>query len=158
MEISSEVSRADKAAFARILESSGFFYDFEVEVVMSLLEETVEHGEEKSGYYWLRYIENGKVIAFATYGPNSCTIDSWDLYWIAVSEEYRNKHIGSLILNDVEKRAKDKGCRILWIETAGRSLYEPTRYFYIKNGYELAGTLKEYYGPGDDKLVYRKEL
>lgn len=158
MEISFEISEADKAAFTEILASSGFFYDFEIEVVMSLLDETLDVGEEKSGYYWIRLIDSGKVIAFATYGPNSCTIHSWDLYWLAVHEDFRNKHIGSLILNDVEKRTKAHGGKILWIETAGRPLYEPTRHFYIKNKYELAGVLKEYYGPGDDKLVYRKEL
>jgi len=158
MEISFEVSQDDKASFTEILASSGFFYDFEIEVVMSLLDETFESGEEKSGYHWIRLIESGKVIAFATYGPNPCTMHSWDLYWLAVSEEQRNKHIGSFLLKKVEERTKTLGGRILWIETAGRPLYEPTRHFYIKNDYELESTLREYYGPGDDKLVYRKEL
>jgi len=43
-------------------------------------------------------------------------------------------------------------------ETSGRPLYEPTRQFYLKNGYELEATLREFYGSGDDKLVYRTEL
>jgi GNAT superfamily N-acetyltransferase len=158
MEISFEVSKADRAAFSEILASSGYFYDFEIDVTLSLLDDTCENGEEKSGYYWIRVLESDKVIGFATYGPNPCTSHSWDLYWLAVHEDFRNKHIGSVMLKKVEEQTKIHGGKILWIETAGRPLYEPTRHFYTKNNYELEGSLRDYYGPGDAKLVYRKEL
>lgn len=158
MEISFNATLADRAVFGEILASSGYFYDFEIEIALSLLDDTCENGEEKSGYYWVKVIDEGKVTGFATFGPNPCTMNSWDLYWIAVHEEYRNKHIGSVILKSVEEQVKAHGGKILWIETSGRPLYEPTRHFYSRNNYELEGSLRDYYGPGDAKLVYRREL
>jgi len=135
-----------------------FFYDFEIEVALSLADETFTHGEEKSGYYWIKLVEEGEIIGFATFGPNPSSVHSWDIYWIAMHEEQRNKHYGSLILKESENRILSLGGKIAWAETSGRPLYEPTRHFYERNGYELEATLREFYGPGDSKLVYRKEL
>lgn len=157
-EVSYEITPADRPYLESILRSSGFFYDFEVDVALSLADETFEKGDEKSGYYWVKLTEDGKPIGFANFGLNPSSVHSYDLYWIAVLEEYRQKHYGSLILKKSEERIKELGGKIVWIETSGRPLYEPTRYFYLKNGYELEGTLRDFYGPGDAKLVYRKEL
>jgi len=157
-DISFEITRADRAALEKILSSSGYFYDFEIEVALSLADETIEKGQEKSGYYWVRLLDNGEIIGFACFGPNPSSVHSWDLYWIAIHEEHRKKHYGSLILKNAEERISSLEGKIVWIETSGRPLYEPTRHFYLKNGYELEATLREFYGPGDDKLIYRKVL
>jgi GNAT superfamily N-acetyltransferase len=157
-EISFEISPADRPVLEKILASSGYFYDFEIEVALSLADETFVQGQEKSGYYWVRLLEEGQVVGFANFGPNPSSVHSWDLYWIAIQEEHRKKHYGSVILKEVEERVRLLGAKILWIETSGRPLYEPTRHFYTRNGYELEATLREFYGPGDPKLVYRKEL
>jgi GNAT superfamily N-acetyltransferase len=157
-EVSFEISPVDRAALESILVSSGYFYGFEIDVALSLADETFAKGQEKSGYYWIRLIEDSKVIGFASFGPNPSSMHSWDLYWIAVHEAFRKKHYGTLILREAEKRIMSLGGKIVWIETSGRPLYEPTRHFYLKNGYELEATLREFYGPGDAKLVYRKEL
>jgi len=157
-EISFKLTPADRPAMEKILASSGFFYDFEIEVALSLVDETLEKGEEKSGYYWVRLLEEGKVIGFSNFGLNPSSVHSFDLYWLAVLEEYRKQRYGSLILHEAEKRIKSLGGKIVWIETSGRPLYEPTRHFYLKNGYELVATLRDFYGPGDSKLVYRKEV
>lgn len=156
--ISFDLTPGDRPALEQILSSSGYFYDFEIEVALSLADETFEKGQEKSGYYWIRLLEDSKVIGFANFGPNPSSVYSWDLYWIAIQEEYRKKHFGSLILKEAEERIRSLGGRIVWIETSGRPLYEPTRHFYLKNGYETEATLRDFYGPGDDKIVYRKFL
>jgi GNAT superfamily N-acetyltransferase len=157
-EISFEISPADRSELKAILSSSGFFYDFEIEVALSLADETFDKGQEGSGYYWVRLIEDGKVIGFANFGPNPSSVHSYDIYWLAVLDKFRQKHYGSLILKKAEERIKELGGKIAWIETSGRPLYEPTRHFYLKNGYEIEGTLRDFYGPGDAKVVYRKEL
>jgi len=157
-EISYNINIGDRIAFKTILESSSFFYDFEVELALSLLDEAVEKGQEESGYFWIKLIDDEKVVGFANFGPNPCSTHSWELYWLAVHEKVRNKHYGKQLLAEVEKIVADKGGKFLWIETAGRSLYEPTRHFYLNNGYDLVVTLEEFYGPGDAKLIFRKEL
>ena len=156
--LSYNIGIGDRIAIKSILESSGYFYDYEVNIALSLFDESIEKGQQESGYYWIKVIDEDKTVGFTAFGPNPCTTHSWDLYWIAILEKMRNRHFGGLLLSAVEESVAEKKGKILWIETAGRPLYEPTRYFYLKNGYELSATLKEYYGENDDKLVFRKEI
>lgn len=156
--LSYELEDKDIDSFVSILQSSDFFYDFEVGIVISIFDETMEKGQRESEYFWVKLIQEGKIRGFAVFGPNPSTVGSWDLYWIAVSDEYRNKHFGSIILKDVELRAREDGCRVLWVETAGRPLYLPTRGFYESCDYEKVAQLKDYYDEGDDKVIYRKIL
>lgn len=157
MELIKGIKQGDKDELRTILESTGFFYDFEVDTALGLVDETCSKGDD-AGYFWMKIAEEGKVVAFATYGNNPCSVHSFDLYWIAVREEARGKHYGKNLLDAIEKDVLERGGKILWIETSGRSLYKPTEAFYMSRGYELAASLKDFYGPADPKQIYRKEL
>jgi ribosomal protein S18 acetylase RimI-like enzyme len=158
MEILKGIKEGDKNDLRTILESTGFFYDFEVDTALGLVDETCSKGGDESGYYWMKIVDGGRIVAFATYGNNACSVHSFDLYWIAVRHESRGKHYGSLLLDAIEDDVRSRGGKILWIETSGRELYKPTEAFYVSRTYELAASLKDFYGPGDPKQVYRKEL
>jgi ribosomal protein S18 acetylase RimI-like enzyme len=157
MELIKGIKEGDKDELRTILESTGFFYDFEVDTALGLVDETCSKGDE-AGYFWMKIADEGKVVAFATYGNNPCSVHSFDLYWIAVRQEARGKHYGKTLLEAIEADVKERGGKILWIETSGRSLYKPTEAFYLSRGYELAASLKDFYGQGDPKQIYRKEL
>jgi hypothetical protein len=49
------------------------------------------------------------------------------------------------------------GSRV-YIETSARSLYEPTRAFYLARGYSQVAELEDFYAPGDAKAMYVKVL
>ena len=148
----------DKIAIEDILRSTKFFYEFEIQTALEIADETLNKGGEKSGYYWMKIVDEDGLVAFANYGKNAFSTHSWDLYWIAVHRESRNKKLGSLLLRAIEKDVIDRGGKILWIETSGRPLYASTEGFYHNNGYELQASLKEFYGPGDPKQIYSKVL
>lgn len=141
-----------------ILNSSGFFYDFEVDIALSIFDETIKKGQEKSGYFWNLVEEDDKILGFSIFGPNPSTIDSWDLYWLVVSNKHRNESLGTALLEDAERIAREKKCNLLWVETSGRKQYFPTRKFYESLEYKKAATLKGYYAPDDDMVIYRKDL
>lgn len=152
------VTPGDKPRIKKLLEESGFFYPFEVDVVMELIDVTTAAQNDSSGYYWIILEENGKILGFANFGPNPCSVHSWDLYWLAIDTSLKNKGLGSLLLQKTEERVIREGGRIVWAETSGRSLYQPTVAFYHKKGYTLNATLDEFYGPGDPKLIFSKKL
>lgn len=156
--VSKGIKPDDRKNIEEILRSSGFFYEFEIETALEIADETLEKGTEKSGYYWLKATDEDGVIAFANYGKNAFSTHSWDLYWIAVHQNSRNKKLGTVMLKAIEDDVKKLGGKILWIETSGRPLYAATEGFYRKNGYELAASLKDFYGPGDPKQIYSKAL
>jgi len=157
-QVSRGIKPEDRKYIEEILRSSGFFYEFEIETALEIADETLEKGTERSGYYWLKATDEDGVIAFANYGKNAFSTHSWDLYWIAVHQNSRNKKLGSVMLKAIEDDVRRLGGKILWIETSGRPLYASTEGFYRKNGYELAASLKDFYGPGDPKQIYSKEL
>jgi GNAT superfamily N-acetyltransferase len=157
-EITAGIKSNERKKIEEILRSAGFFYEFEIETALEIADETVSKGMEKSGYYWLKASDEDGIVAFANYGKNAFSTHSWDLYWIAVHQNSRNKKLGSLLLKAVEDDVKKRGGKILWIETSGRPLYASTEGFYKRNGYELQASLKDFYGPGDPKQIYSRQL
>jgi GNAT superfamily N-acetyltransferase len=139
-----------------ILKSTGFFYDFEIEIALGLVDDTITYGTEECGYHWMKITDDDGVVAFANYVKNTFSVHSWDLYWIAVHQNSRQKKLGSMLLKAVEDDVRNSGGKILWLDTSGRPLYEPTQIFYRKNGYTLNASLKDFYGPGDPKQIYSK--
>lgn len=140
-----------------IIKSSGFFLDHEIPVAVGLVEEWLSE-KEKSGYYFIFIDFSDRPAAFACYGEIPCTVGSYDLYWIASHDDYRGKGLGTLLLNEVERKIKEINGRLLYIETSMKDLYAPTRHFYLKNKYKKEAVFKNFYNIGDHKVIYSKEL
>jgi GNAT superfamily N-acetyltransferase len=156
--VSKEIKPEDRTTIEEILRSTGYFYEFEIEIALYLADETLTRGHEDSGYYWMKVTDGNGMVAFANYAKNSFSIHSWDLYWIAVHQNSRNKKLGSILIKAIEEDVKASGGKILWVETSGRPLYASTESFYKRNGYSLQASLKDFYAPGDPKQVYSKVL
>jgi GNAT superfamily N-acetyltransferase len=156
--ISEGITKSDRKSIEEILRSTEFFYEFEIQTALEIADETISKGMEKSGYYWLKATDEDGIVAFANYGKNAFSTHSWELYWIAVHQNSRQKKLGSALLQAAEENVIKYGGKILWIETSGRPLYASTEGFYKRNGYELHASLKDFYGPGDPKQVYVKFL
>ncbi|MFZ0283265.1 MAG: GNAT family N-acetyltransferase [Bacteroidales bacterium] len=156
--VSKGITLNDRKDIEEILRSSGFFYEFEVATALEIADDTLAKGGEKSGYYWLKVVDEDGFAAFANYGKNAFSTHSWDLYWIAVHQKSRNRKLGTLLLKAVEDDVRERGGKILWIETSGRPLYDSTEKFYQRNGYHLEASLRDFYGPGDPKQIYSRTL
>jgi len=156
--VSKGIGEDDLKGIEEILRSTDFFYEFEIEIALGLAEQTVAEGAEECGYYWMKITDETGLVAFANYVKNSFSVHSWDLYWLAVHQRARHKKFGSLLLKEVEDDIRRSGGKILWLDTSGRPLYAPTEAFYIKNGYTLQASLKDFYATGDPKQVYSKIL
>jgi GNAT superfamily N-acetyltransferase len=152
------ITPEDRKGVEEILRSTKYFYEFEIQTALEIADETTSKGVEKSGYFWMKIMDEDGLVAFANYGKNAFSTHSWDLYWIAVHQNSRNKKLGSVLLKAIEDDIREMGGKILWIETSGRPLYASTESFYRKNGYELQASLREFYGPGDPKQIYSKVL
>lgn len=156
--ISRGINPEERDSVEEILRSTGYFYEFEIATALEIADDTIIKGTEKSGYFWMKISDEDGVVAFANYGKNAFSVHSWELYWIAVHENSRNKKLGSVLLKAVEEDIRSMKGKILWIETSGRPLYASTEAFYRKNGYILQASLKDFYGPGDPKQIYSKLL
>ena len=83
--------------------------------------------------------ENGGIIG-------GCIAEAYEFHWsrmylgiLWVDERYRHQGIGSMILREVERIAREKGCRVVTLGTASYM----ARPFYEKHGYTVFTTLKK---------------
>jgi len=75
-----------------------------------------------------------------------------------VAPEEQGRGLGREIIGRSEKVAADLGGTRMFVDTAGRAQYAPTRAFYERMGYEVAAWIDDFYAPGDAKVVYAKAL
>ena len=148
---------ADTPAILALTEGTGVFHPHEIETLGGLLAEYHQDYQE-SGHVAVSDERDGQVVGFAYYAPDSMTDRTWYLYWIAVSRNVQARGIGAELLRHVEADIRARRGRLLFIETSSQPSYEPTRRFYVRHGYAVAATLRDYYRDGDDMVVFGKRL
>ena len=145
-------SAADIGRVSSLVDATGFFSREEGEVAIELVGERLEKGEA-SGYAFLFAEREEELLGYACYGRTPGTVSSYDLYWIVGSPAHQGSGVGSSLLTEVESRIRRAGGTQIWIDTSGRAQYEPTRAFYRRRGYRQEARLRDFYAPGDDKLI-----
>jgi ribosomal protein S18 acetylase RimI-like enzyme len=141
----------------RISESSGFFSTEEVDVAMELVQERLSKGTD-SDYYFIFAEQDGNAVAYSCFGPIPFTVESYDLYFIAVDNNLRGMGIGKGLLNITEIAIAKQGGKRIYVETSNKEQYSSTRSFYLHCGYHQEVILKDFYAPGDDKVIYLKVI
>lgn len=146
---------SDSQAIRAIVTSSGFFSAAEIDVAVELIDDRLTRGE-KSDYRFLFADLEGELVGYTCYGEIACTVGSYDLYWIAVHEKCRGLGLGKRLDDQTVRAIAAIGGRRVYAETSGKAQYEPTRAFYRACGYFEEGRFKDFYAPGDDKVVFTK--
>ncbi len=152
-----DVSYDDPENVREIVASTGFFYDFEVPVAVELVQDALEEGED-SDYHFIFVEVAGRTVAYSCFGPIACTEGGFDLFWIATHNDFRGEGIGKLLLEETHRSIKELGGRYVIAETSMQDKYLPTRLFYEKNNYDNEGVIRDFYKPGDSKVIYVKRL
>lgn len=153
-----QLKKSDKNKIRDLLLSTGFFYDYEIQVAIDIVGLTLMKGEKSSGYHFIIAEHENKILGFSCFGAAPCTLASYDLYWFAVQKDSMNRGLGGKILSHTEAIISGKGSANIWVETSSRSTYSPTRAFYRKKGYVVQAELPDFYGPGDNKVIFLKKV
>ena len=74
---------------------------------------------------------------------------------IAVKREWRERGVGSLLLDEIESRFKDRDAQQVTLEVRESNM--TARTFYVNRGYEDIGRVGAYYGD-EDAIIMRKPL
>ena len=149
--------KKDKPAVVRILQDTPEFKPMEIAVAVEVIESYLRD-PAGSGYRIIVADNNSQTVGYLAYGPAPLTEGTWDLYWAAISRGARGRGIGSALLSHAEGDIKREKGRLAVIETSSKPEYENTRRFHRKMGYDMACTVRDFYAPGDDKLIYLKRL
>ena len=95
--------------------------------------------------------EKGEVVAAIMAGNDDIDV-AW-IWKIWVDEKYRHQGLGSLLIKHFEKKAKEKGATKIIAE----EIYDWNVDFFLKNGYKIAGELKDL-PKGHSFYVVEKDL
>ena len=171
-----ELSAAARPRIAEILRGSRVFSREEIEVALDLFDESNEERgprskeegiphssllvpHSSSDYLFLgAFTPEEVLVGFACWGPTPATDRTWDLYWIAVDTSLQGAGIGTILLEEVERRLVGQHVRMLIAETSSRSDYAATRGFYERRGYTAAARVRDFYAPGDDRIIFVKRF
>jgi ribosomal protein S18 acetylase RimI-like enzyme len=151
------LARRHRDRLAEIVRATGVFNAEEVGVALELFDETFT--PPGSDYSFVgAFTMDDELVGYACYGPTPATDRTFDLYWIAVDPAAQRTGTGSILMTEVERRLQDERARMLVVETSSRSDYAPTRAFYQRRGYLEAGRVREFYAPGDDRIILTKRF
>lgn len=103
------------------------------------------------GEFLVGTIDN-KIVAMG--GLRKMTEDIVELRRMRVDPDFQRKGYGQIILDALEKRAKELGYKVIQLNTSVKQI--PAQKFYIKNGYTEVRREKE--GWIIELIFYRKEI
>jgi ribosomal protein S18 acetylase RimI-like enzyme len=152
-----DVLGTDRDDIRKIVTSSGFFSSEEIGIAVELVDDRLARGEQ-SGYFFLFAETGSRVVGYVCFGPIPGSLYSYDLYWIAVHENFRRHGIGKDLLAQSEDVIAGRGGRRIYIETSSRPQYNPTQTFYTSCGYQKTAYLEDFYAPGDGKIILVKTV
>lgn len=148
--------RDDRAPIASLLGASPNFTPHEVETAVEVIDDALAGDQD----YIVSVLEDetGRVVGYECHGPTPLTQGTFDLYWIAVDPTSHKRGYGQRLLRAAEEDVVARGGRLLLIETSSQASYDATIRFYKRAGYRLEARIGDFYKPGDDKLVFAKNL
>ena len=113
---------------------------------------------ENTADFWLTDVVRETPIAVAYCAPERMTEGTWNLYLIAVHPDHQSGGRGAALMARVEEMVAERGAHLLLVETSGLPEFERTRGFYDRLEYAREAVIRDFYAPGDDKVVFRKAI
>jgi ribosomal protein S18 acetylase RimI-like enzyme len=172
-----------RSRIEEIIRATGVFSSAEISVALELFDEShkaeignrkSEMGEGEDGahspplafdghppisdYEFVGAFDGDVLVGYACFGATPSTDRTYDLYWIAVHPGVQRGGVGTALMSELERQLEQRSARLLVIETSSRDDYLPTRRFYHKRGYDESARLRDFYAPGDDRVVLTKRV
>lgn len=159
------VRASDRAPLAGLLAKIENFTPDEQGVALELIDGSIQD-PLRSGYETIvAELSPGEaargaptVVGYICFGLTPMTESTWDLYWTAVDGAVRGKGLGKALLLRFEDVVRERGGKLIRIETSSMESYGGTLEFYLRNGYVIASELRDFYKAGDALITLIKYL
>jgi ribosomal protein S18 acetylase RimI-like enzyme len=150
------MTAADKPFIMALLEATPEFEAPEIPVAEEVIDVYLDCPGR--GYRITVAEFSSRIIGYVCFGQTPLTLSTWDIYWMAVSMNSRGMGAGSVLLKDTEEQIQKAGGTLALIETSSKPNYLNTRRFYIKKGYTRVSRIRDFYAPGDHRLIFEKRF
>jgi len=147
----------DWASVLGLLKRTDFFRPGEIDVAAEVYDDAIAAGPG-GDYQSFVAREVHETIGWVCFGPTSCTVGTFDIYWLGVDPDSQRGGVGTSLVNFACNAIKNRGGRLVVVDTSGTERYEPSRRFYEKMGFVIEARIADFYTVGDDKIIYVKRL
>ncbi|NTV45240.1 MAG: GNAT family N-acetyltransferase [Chlorobiales bacterium] len=147
---------AHKELIRKLLCDTNAFRSDEIDVAIELIDAYLNKTDDYQLYTAID--DQGTVLGYVCFGKTPVTLTTFDLYWIATAIEAQGKGVGQALFDFTCNAITKQGGKLVVIETSSQPKYEKTWRFYEKIGCTVEARIKDFYAPGDDKLIYTKHL
>jgi ribosomal protein S18 acetylase RimI-like enzyme len=141
-----------------ILQATGAFRNEEIEVALELMHIVVEEPGQEDYLMFTSTDETNAVQGYYCVGPTPMTETSYDLYWIAVDPRKYGTSVSRELMEHCAGLVSARGGTKIIAETSSQASYARTHRFYAKHGFREEARINDYYSPGDDLIIYTKQL
>ncbi|MGJ8627836.1 MAG: GNAT family N-acetyltransferase [Sulfitobacter sp.] len=107
---------------------------------------------------WLACEVKGVAIGFCYARPEMLADGTWNMLAIAVHPDQQGKGVGAALTRQMEQTLKQSEQRVIIVDTSSTDSFANTRAFYTKNGYTQEARIRDFWAPGDDKVIFWKRL
>ncbi len=142
----------DIPALQRVLDETGLFPG---ELLPDLL---APHFAGANADIWLTSQADGGAVGLCYVSPEEMAEGTWNMRALAIHPDRQQQGLGAALVAEAEKRLRADAQRILIVDTSGVEAFSSARAFYARIGYDEEARVREFWGPGDDKVIYRKAL
>jgi ribosomal protein S18 acetylase RimI-like enzyme len=113
-------------------------------------------------HHWIVATGDNDVAAAAAYfAPEPFSDRMWNLYFIATVPDQHGSGTGTMLIEHVEDVLQgfgEEAARTLIVDTSSLDAYEQARAFYTRRGFVQEARIRDFYGPGDDKVTFWKQI
>lgn len=147
------VAQSDLDAIKKVIDSSGLFPS---EYLDEMISDYFSNPETEA--IWVTCIDHDTPVAVAYCEPEKLTEGTYNLLAIGVMQTSQGKGIASQMMMHIEFMLKQKGGRILIVETSSDEAQLSARKLYEKIGYTQEAVIRDFWKDGEDKIVFWKKL
>jgi ribosomal protein S18 acetylase RimI-like enzyme len=146
---------ADRAGLGELLGRIENFTADEVQCAIEL----IDAGIAGSVDYYVRVASiAGRVVGYICFGPTPMTEGTYDLYWIASDPQVRGQGVGAALVRAMEAELRERGGRVIRVETSATEAYGATRGFYAALKYVEECRFRDFYKEGEDLVILSRRV
>jgi ribosomal protein S18 acetylase RimI-like enzyme len=147
------VTRADISDLKMVVDSSGLF---SAEYLDGMMDDYFNNVETQD--IWFTYVDDSTPVAIGYCVPEKLTDGTYNLLAIGVMKDAQGRGIATEMMDYIEQWLRQKGGRILIVETSTDDAQHAARNFYKKIGYVQEAIIRDFWRDGEGKIVFWKRL
>ncbi|MFQ6546846.1 GNAT family N-acetyltransferase [Aestuariibius sp. 2305UL40-4] len=144
---------SDVPALRRIVEEIGLFPS---ELLADMIAPFLDDPARDT--LWLVAEAGGRPAGLCYAAHETMTEGTWNMRALGIRPGDQRKGVGATLTAALESALRDRGQRILIVDTSSTDDFAIARAFYARQSYREAARLPHFWAEGDDKVTFWKDL